>query len=96
VAPQVGIVLQILTILSLVGGFLAILIRAGVVAGRFVRGQEAMAKQMEAMQEEIKAMREIMSEVAVQKVRLDTQAEHIVLLNKRYEELKQGRGLIVE
>lgn len=48
------------------------------------------------MEDAIKGMREVVTTLAVQKERLDTQGQRLNVLDARVEDLRNGRGYITD
>lgn len=64
--------------------------------GGYVYSNEVMMKDITELKSAIRDITRVLTEVAVQKTRLDAQAERQNLLERRLEDLRHGRGFIVE
>ena len=91
---SIDAVLHGLEVVSIIIGGGWSVFKLGRVTERFEAGQAQMGAQIKAMQDDLKTMSNVLVELALQKQRLDAQAEHIVMLNKRFDELRRGEGLI--
>jgi len=80
----VGIGVQ--TVLFLIGGYAMVL--------KTEWNSDRMTKDMQGMQEEIKELSAVVTQMAVQTVRLDNLSDHVVLLDKKIEGLRKGDGWI--
>jgi len=88
------LILKIVTLFSIVGGGGVIVWRMSRMATRFELIGATQAKEISEIKNEITAMRTLMTAVAVQKERLDSQAERLNLLDRRYDELRHGEGFV--
>jgi hypothetical protein len=88
------LVLKIGNLVIMLGGGGMIVWRMSRMATRFELIGDAQAREISEIKDEITAMRVLMTAVAVQKERLDSQAERLNLLDKRYDELRHGEGYI--
>ncbi len=93
-AAVLDLVLKIATLISIIGGGGVIVWRMSRMATRFEIIGDTQAREIGSIKDEIIAMRALMTAVAVQKERLDTQAERLNLLDRRYEELRHGEGYV--
>jgi hypothetical protein len=88
------LVLKIGNLVIMLGGGGMIVWRMSRMATRFELIGDAQAKEITEIKNEVTAMRVLMTAVAVQKERLDSQGERLNLLDRRYEELRHGEGFI--
>ncbi len=88
------IVLKIVTILSIVGGVGVIVWKTSSMTTRFEMIGAEHGKAISEIKTEIKTMNALLTQVAVQKERLDNQATRLNLLDARYEELRHGEGYV--
>lgn len=88
------LILKIATLVSIIGGGGIIIWRVSRMATRFELIGAAQATEIAGLKNEMMEMRRLMTTVAVQKERLDSQAERLNLLDRRYEELRHGEGYV--
>ena len=88
------LVYKTVTIVSLIGGGGVIIWRISRMATRFEVIGGAQAVEIAALKDEMIKMRELMTQVAVQKVILEGQDRRLTLLDQRYEELRHGEGYV--
>lgn len=88
------LVLKIGNMVIMLGGGGVIIWRMSRMATRFELIGDAQAREISEIKNEMTAMRVLMTSVAVQKERLDGQAERLNLLDKRYDELRHGEGFV--
>ncbi len=81
----VGIAIQ--TVLFLIGGY-ALIIRND-------ESNKILARRVESIEEEMKAMAKVVTQIAVQTVRIDHIHERINLLDKRVDDLRHLDGLVL-
>ena len=94
ISAILDLILKIATLVSIVGGGGVIVWRMSRMATRFELIGTTQAKEISEIKMEISAMRTLMTTVAVQKERLDSQGERLNLLDKRYDELRHGEGFV--
>lgn len=82
-------ILQAATLLSFIIGFVWGTTRVAILVGQITH-------QIQAMQDDIAVLNKLLVEIAVQKQRLDAQGERLNMLDRRYEDLRRGKGRIVE
>lgn len=63
--------------------------------GGFVYNARAMQEELRGLKMEMQKMSDVLTQLAVQKTRLDAQAERQNLLDARIEDLRKGKGYIV-
>lgn len=85
---------RIIEIVSFVGAGLGIIFKMGKMTERFELIGKQQAKEITELKTEVKALSNVMTLVAVQKERLDSQAERLNLLDQRYEDLRHGEGFV--
>ena len=88
--------LKILEIGSILGGGLLVMFKMGQMTAKFevlIRGQGAEITELKA---NVIAMREVITNVAVQKSRLDNQADRMGQIERRLEEMRHGQGYIAD
>lgn len=93
-AAVLDLVIKLGTLVSMIGGGGIIIWRISRMATRFEMFGRAQADEIKEIKNEMVAMRALMTAVAVQKERLDGQAERLNLLDRRYEELRHGEGYV--
>ena len=80
-------IFKILEIISILGGGSFVAWRLGRVGGRIEVANELQAARLEALENDVKALNKIITQVAVQH-------ERINFLEKRVEELRHGEGIV--
>lgn len=93
--PIIDLVFKLSTLLSVVVAGGAIIWRMSRMATCFEIIGETQAREIASLKDEMIELRKLMTAVAVQKVMLEGQAERLNLLDRRYEELRHGRGYVV-
>lgn len=83
---------DIAVILSLAGTGIFYAFRSG----RFAQSIITMQREITELKEVAKSLAVIITNQAVQTVRLDTQGERLNLLDRRIEDLRRGEGIIVK
>lgn len=63
-------------------------------AARFQEGMKMQAVQINSLQDEVKALGKVVTEVAVQNQRIDTQDKRLDSHDRRIEELSHGEGFV--
>lgn len=63
-------------------------------SGKFAQNIETMQREITELKEVAKSLAVIITQQAVQSVRMDTQGERLNILDKRLEDLRRGEGLI--
>lgn len=81
---------DVAVIASLVGSCLFYAFRSG----RFAESLLTMQREISELKEVARSLSVIITNQAVQTVRLDSQGERINILDKRLEDLRRGEGLI--
>ncbi len=88
------LILKVGNLVIMLGGGGMIIWRMSRMATRFELIGDAQAKEITEIKNEVTAMRVLMTTVAVQKERLDSQGARLNLLDQRYDELRHGEGFV--
>lgn len=95
-------IFKLLEIVSILGGGGLVAFRLGRASQsvkesteRFETGMAAQAKQIEGVQNEIRTLNKLVTEVAVQNQRLDTQDSRLDAHDRLIEDLRRGEGFIL-
>ncbi len=91
---QLDLILKIGNLVVMLVGGGMIIWRMSRMATRFELIGDAQAKEITEIKNEVTAMRVLMTTVAVQKERLDSQGARLNLLDQRYDELRHGEGFV--
>lgn len=96
------LVLQVVEIISITAGAVGVILRGGKIAlqvgaavERFQLVGEQHGRELSQLKTEVTALKEVIVQVAVQNQRLDSMENRVQLLDSRFEELRHGRGLVV-
>jgi hypothetical protein len=80
-----GIIVQ--TFLFMIGGY-ALIIRND-------ESRKILTSQINDIQDELRALAKVTTQIAVQSIRLDNMAQQVNLLDKRVDDLRRGEGFII-
>ena len=86
--------LRLAELVTLVGGGVVIVFRMGRMTERFELIGQRQADEISELKRAVGRFGDVLTDLAVQKNRLDGQAERINLLDRRYEELRHGEGFV--
>lgn len=86
--------LRLAELVTLIGGGAIIVFRMGRMTERFELIGQRQADEISELKRAVGRFGDVLTDLAVQKNRLDSQAERINLLDKRYEELRHGEGFV--
>lgn len=89
-SSEFDVLLKVVEFITLVGGGAVIFIRLGRTAQKFDQHSEAIME----MKTELKGFREVVTTLAVQDTRMNAMQEQLTILDKRYEELRHGEGMV--
>jgi K+/H+ antiporter YhaU regulatory subunit KhtT len=86
-AENVGLLgIAVQTVLFIIGGY-ALVIRND-------ENRKSLEKQISNIQEELKALGKIMTQMAVQTTRIDAISQRVNLLDQRVDDLRHGKGIV--
>lgn len=86
-AIDLDVALRLAEIVSIVGGGLIVVIQTARVGGRLEEGNKLQAKRLEALENDVKALNKVITEVAVQQARINN-------IERDLRELRHGEGFI--
>lgn len=86
--------LKVIEVVSILGGGGLVLIRLGKTTGRVEAAMKLQAEEIADLKGEVKVVNKLLTDVAVQKQRLDTMDMRIDTLDRRYDELRHGDGFV--
>jgi hypothetical protein len=86
--------LKLIEVIGIVGGGGLILIRLGRTTGRVELAMKQQADEIKGLKDEMKVVNTLLTDVAVQKQRLDTMDARMDTLDRRYDELRHGDGFV--
>lgn len=87
-------ILKIAEIVAVAGTGTGLFFKIGRVTERFEMIGKQQAKEITEIKNEVRAFGVVLTDVAVQKTRLDSQGERLNLLDRRYDELRHGEGFV--
>ncbi len=93
-AEMLDTAIKLAQLAALVVGGGTIIYRMSRMATTFELIGKQQAKEISEVKVEVRELGKMVTDLAVQKTRLDNQAERLNLLDKRYEELRHGEGFV--
>src|SRR4051794_27432091 len=87
-------ILKIAEIISVIGGGGLVVFRLGRTTSTRESAMKSQGTAIEELKEDVKIVGKLLTEVAVQKTRLDGLDQRIGTLDRRYEELRHGEGFV--
>lgn len=93
-ATNLDSLLKALEILAIMGASIVFVFKLGRVTTRFELIGTMQGREISELKNEVKALSGILVNQALQTQRLDMQAERLVILEKRLEELRHGEGFV--
>lgn len=79
----------------LIGGGL-VFFRLGETTSKMEAAMKAQASEISELKEDVKVVSRLLTDVAVQDQRLNTIDKRLEVLDRRYEDLRHGRGFVTE
>jgi hypothetical protein len=92
--PNVEMIYETVKVIGIVGGGAVIFTRLGRMAGKFEQIGVQQAAEIADLAMEMKTMRSVVTDIAVQKAEMGSMQNQISLLMSWYDELRHGKGII--
>ena len=94
IAITLDAALKIAEIVSIIGGGGLVVYRLGRTSAKIEAAMTLQAAEISELKEDVKVVGRLLTDVAVQKERLDSHARRLDLLDRRYDELRHGEGFV--